>query len=157
MSLSETELKYANSFIELQSTHAVASEFGVTSGTVTEHIRKAKQKCEHTREKINALIKSRREKRNSDRTNPTALELFSLVESQGYRCSLTGDPIKEPSTASLDHKQPRALGGTNQVENLQWVLKEINDMKGTLTQERFIELCCKVADHHRATKDAAVS
>lgn len=157
MSLSETELKYVNSFIELQSTHAVASKFGVTYGTVIERIREAKRKCEHTKEKINALIKSRREKSDSDRTNPTALELFSLVESQGYRCSLTGDTIKEPSTASLDHKQPRALGGTNQIENLQWVLKEINDMKGTLTQERFIELCCKVADHHRKSKEAAVS
>ena len=54
MSLSETELKYVNSFIELQSTHAVASKFGVTYGTVIERIREAKRKCEHTKEKINS-------------------------------------------------------------------------------------------------------
>ena len=34
-------------------------------------------------------------------------------------------------------------------DNIQLVDKRINMMKQSLSQEEFIDLCCKVADHYR--------
>lgn len=149
MPLTETQAKYVERFIETGSVHSVAIEFGVTHGTISEHISTAKRMCAETKARLEEATRKRKEKRTTSADVPPATALLELVESQKYQCALTGESIRDPASASLDHKQPRGLGGSNELENLQWVLKEVNDMKGTLTQERFIELCCKVADHSR--------
>lgn len=74
----------------------------------------------------------------------TATKLRHMIEAQGYRCALSGEEL-DPDNASLDHKTPIANGGTNDIENLQWLHVQVNAMKGTLSQERFVTLCRKVA------------
>jgi len=74
--------------------------------------------------------------------------LLRLIESQEHRCALSGVELK-PEKAELDHKIPYQKGGKHEPENVQWLSKEINRMKGTMTNERFIELCKKVAAWNR--------
>lgn len=82
-------------------------------------------------------------------------EAFELLDKQGCRCALTGVPIqiadtgkehlRGGTTASLD----RIDSGLGYVHgNIQWILKDLNQMKMDLPQERFIELCRLVAKHH---------
>lgn len=85
----------------------------------------------------------------------TIEQVWELYESQNRKCALTDIPIyfeteddieDERGTASLD-RVDSSLGYF--IENLQWVHKEVNCIKMDLTQERFIELCVKVAEKFR--------
>jgi hypothetical protein len=49
--------------------------------------------------------------------------------------------------ASLDHVQPRKLGGKDDVSNLAWVDVAVNFAKRDLTKDAFFELCREVASH----------
>ena len=60
MSITETQSKYVERFIETNSIHTVACEFGVTPDTVREQINKAKQRCAHTKQKIESTLIARR-------------------------------------------------------------------------------------------------
>ena len=83
---------------------------------------------------------------------------FRLLESQGFRCSLSGIEIgiarraradeRGGSTASLDRidsTKPYEVG------NVQWVHKDINRMKQHFSQERFITWCRRVVKHNAKT------
>jgi 5-methylcytosine-specific restriction endonuclease McrA len=49
--------------------------------------------------------------------------------------------VLTPETAALDHIVPCSCGGTNTVENAQIVLSVVNQAKGTMTSDEFIQLC----------------
>lgn len=75
---------------------------------------------------------------------------WKLFVKQGRRCALTGLPLtmsrrRTEHTASLDRIDSREgyVPG-----NVQWVHKEVNMMKRTLPQNRFVELCRLVTSHH---------
>lgn len=75
--------------------------------------------------------------------NLTIEEAAHILKQQDFKCALTGLQIHangplESITASLDRKD-NSKGYS--VENIQWTHKEINMMRGTLSIERFIELC----------------
>ncbi len=63
---------------------------------------------------------------------------MALWEKQRGLCALTGMPLD--NTAELDHKVPRSRGGKNEIENVRWVLKDVNKMKAHLTDEEFMRL-----------------
>lgn len=69
-----------------------------------------------------------------------------LLECQGFRCAYSGKPLKvgDPDT-TLDHKIPRARGGSNELSNLQWVSKRVNQMKTDFTHDEFIRACQVIA------------
>lgn len=71
-------------------------------------------------------------------------ELVSLVESQGFRCQLSGWELK-PENASLDHKMPVSRGGDHAIENLQVLDFRVNKAKGTMTNDEFVEMCNAVS------------
>lgn len=77
---------------------------------------------------------------------PTIRQFVSIPERQGDKCNLSGLPIT-PQKCSLDHKNPRSMGGTDDIENLQLVLPVINRAKGTMTQDQFVAMCHAVARH----------
>jgi len=84
----------------------------------------------------------------------TIEDAWKLFLAQGRRCALSGLELKFPTryvdrsgTASLD-RIDSLLGYV--MGNVQWVHKDINRMKSTLTQSRFIELCGLVAAHNSA-------
>ena len=70
--------------------------------------------------------------------------LESLIQKQGYKCALSGEPL-EPNIAELDHITPHDAGGRHECGNVQWVHQEVNRMKGQMAQERFVYWCVAVA------------
>jgi 5-methylcytosine-specific restriction endonuclease McrA len=69
---------------------------------------------------------------------------MQMLKAQEFRCSLTG-VVLTPETARLDHVVPVSQGGTDDIENLQWVHMDANAAKGTMDQDQFILLCRRVA------------
>ena len=63
-------------------------------------------------------------------------ELRSLLKQQNYTCAISGVKLT-PGTASLDHIVPHSHGGSDDIENAQWLHTEVNRMKGNLTNEEF--------------------
>lgn len=90
----------------------------------------------------------------ADITKKTVLK---LIQSQQYRCALTGLPLTPP-TANLDHVVPLSQGGTHEIENCQVLRADINRAKGTLNNDEFIALCKAVVHYaesgHLETEDA---
>lgn len=70
--------------------------------------------------------------------------LLDLIEHQDYKCALSGLELT-PDTASVDHVVPVGRGGSHAKENLQVLHREINRMKGMLTNEEFVGYCRMVA------------
>jgi len=69
---------------------------------------------------------------------------MQLLKTQGFRCALTGIELT-PQTARLDHIVPVSKGGTDVIENLQWLHIDANTAKATMAQDQFIAMCRKVA------------
>ena len=89
-------------------------------------------------------------------------DAWSAFQKQGGKCAISGVPIemgryRPPSsttvrkwprlgTASLDRKDS---DGDYHKDNVQWVHKEINRMKGKLTDAAFIAMCRTVAQFNQ--------
>jgi hypothetical protein len=75
--------------------------------------------------------------------------VWRLFLLQQHRCSLTGELLlhrgpRGRSTASLD----RIDSSRGYVRgNVQWVHKDVNIIKGTKTQEEFIQMCRRVVEY----------
>jgi len=85
------------------------------------------------------------EAENETQEGLTGQALYRLIESQGYRCGLSGVEIS-PKHSSLDHKTPVVDGGEHVISNVEWVHPVINRMKGTMTREEFIRWCNRVSN-----------
>jgi hypothetical protein len=83
--------------------------------------------------------------------NITLEQVWQLYVKQNKRCAITGLPISFPIkaksrkfNASLDRIDSKK-GYT--IDNVQWVLRDINWIKNKLDQDYFIELCGHVTKH----------
>jgi hypothetical protein len=86
----------------------------------------------------------------------TREQAYELLVKQEFKCSLTGISIVMPETnqdivngnctASID-RIDSSLPYT--LDNIQWVHKNINYMKGNLLQKEFIELCRLVVEKNK--------
>jgi 5-methylcytosine-specific restriction endonuclease McrA len=74
----------------------------------------------------------------------TAADLARIWKNQRGRCAYTGKKLDR--SAQMDHIIPRALGGTDDLCNIQWVCPEINYAKRDLTHAQFIEMCGSVVE-----------
>jgi hypothetical protein len=82
----------------------------------------------------------------------TAEDASAVFDSQNGRCALTGIPIDAGAsgcplteiTASLD-RIDNSVGYV--VDNIQWVHKDVNMMRGSLSINRFVELCHLVGEY----------
>ncbi len=80
----------------------------------------------------------------------TIQQAWQLFLKQGGRCALTGIKLTLPQrynergTASLDRIDSY---GSYELENVQWVHKDINIMKNCFTQEYFKEMCKRVSGY----------
>lgn len=98
----------------------------------------------------------------------TIEDAWALYEAQEGRCALSGLEIEfgryAPESRSVPphHGRPRlntaSLDRINSnegytLDNVQWVHKEINRMKGDLDDAEFTELCRHVAAHNPASQD----
>lgn len=77
----------------------------------------------------------------------TKEEVWDLYEKQNRRCALTGIPIiiaTKNQTASLD----RIDNSKNyEIDNLQWLHKDVNKMKNVHEQSYFIYLCRLISEN----------
>ncbi len=74
----------------------------------------------------------------------TAAEAWSRFLFQDRRCALTGVILTHGVDASLDRIDNTKGYVPN---NIQWLHKDVNWMKGSFTAERFIEICSLVSKH----------
>jgi len=84
----------------------------------------------------------------------TIEDISKLFEKQQHRCFYTGLPIwfdradrRTNSTASLDRIDS---DGDYSITNLQWVHKDVQQMKMDLSHERFVELCQLTAEQAKS-------
>lgn len=80
--------------------------------------------------------------------------LRDLFYAQGGKCAYTGRELVPGTNASLDHKIPKALGGTNDLENLQWVETNVNRAKNALAEDEFLSMCRAVVQHMERNRGA---
>lgn len=73
----------------------------------------------------------------------TARDLARLWKRQRGLCALSG--VRLDRSAELDHKMPRSRGGSDAIENLQWVTHAANFAKRDLTVQEFHALCLNCA------------
>lgn len=78
----------------------------------------------------------------------TLKKVVSKLESQGYRCPLTGWALT-PESAGLDHVIPISAGGKHEMGNVAIVDAKVNRSKGTMSVREFVEMCMAVADWNR--------
>jgi len=82
----------------------------------------------------------------------TAKQLEKKLQDQKFKCALTGVEMT-PTLSSLDHVDPRSMGGEDDINNLQIVLPCVNKAKGTMSQAQFVAMCHAVARHVDDTED----
>jgi len=79
--------------------------------------------------------------------------LLELLDRQNHVCAISGLKIDIGSSATIDHKTPKVLGGENKLENLQWVHRDINLMKRDHTTSEFLLLCTQILNYQKGTGD----
>ena len=73
--------------------------------------------------------------------------LQTLLKTQNYKCAITKDNISFESDIELDHILPTSKGGLNDLANVRWVTKEVNRLKGNLTDSELKALCSKISNY----------
>ena len=76
-------------------------------------------------------------------TPVTMARVLDLLESQQFRCALSGRELN-PQNAALDHVVPIRCGGQHVIENTQVLHKHVNRAKGSLARAEFIDMCHEV-------------
>ncbi len=79
-------------------------------------------------------------------TDVTTSSLMEILKEQDYKCALSGRELT-PDTCQLDHIDPHSGSGQHVMENCQLVHGTLNTMKGTLSNDEFIQACREVAEH----------
>ncbi len=63
-------------------------------------------------------------------------------------CDYTGETMERGRNAALDHIIPKNRGGTNNLDNLHFVLVNVNNLKARMMENEFIDLCKKIVRHN---------
>ena len=66
--------------------------------------------------------------------------LLQRITENGFKCEYSGLPLTV-TNMQLDHIVPVSDGGSSRLSNVAVVHRDINKMKGSMSLERFIELC----------------
>lgn len=141
--LSDLQRKYLCAFRATGNATKAAKIMGVSTGTCGDQIRNICNKLgfENTYE---LLPEDMRRSVRGKGEQATSSQMMHLLIQQEFRCALTGHAMR-PSDCSLDHKTPVSKGGTDKIENLQFVTTEINKAKGVMPNDEFIQMCKRVA------------
>ena len=74
----------------------------------------------------------------STKSREHSIDIENLFIRQNYKCIYTGEELIPGKNASIDHIIPKSKGGNNDISNLQWVSKKINNAKRDMTHEEFV-------------------
>ncbi len=75
--------------------------------------------------------------------NINPFDLWKILKRQKMACPLSGERLTAENI-SIDHKTPLFRGGKNDLTNLQFVIKNVNVAKFTMTDDEFILFCHKI-------------
>jgi len=80
-------------------------------------------------------------------------DIADVMEQQDFRCALTGEPIEFPEVGHPE-QVPASIDRIDSDKgyikgNIQLVLRKVNMMKQSYSQEEFIEVCRKVANYRK--------
>lgn len=89
----------------------------------------------------------------------TIEEAWQLFLNQNRKCALTGQELTLTDTNGSTKDKTASLDRIDnnkgyEIENIQWVHKDINWMKGQFDSDRFIELCKLVSENEKRKEDA---
>lgn len=139
--LTERQSQYLRAYRKTRSAAKAAKLLGVMPDAASEALHRIARKygCKTIRDllEVGDVIAA------NNKNCATASELMRLLKFQEYRCALSGEKLT-PNTAELDHKIPKSNGGEDTIENLQWLDRNVNKMKGRLTTEEFVAICRRV-------------
>lgn len=104
--------------------------------------RKSNKQGNHTNTVVNGIS-----------SNYTCQDVLAKI-GPNPQCYLTGTPIDLDDSASyhLDHIIPTSRGGSNNLDNLQICLKDVNTAKGQLMLDEFYKLCEDVLKYRDSKK-----
>lgn len=71
-------------------------------------------------------------------TNKKYVELLNLFEKQNCKCAYTDKDLILQENCELDHIIPKSRNGSNSIDNLQWLHRDVNKMKHDLTEKEFM-------------------
>lgn len=74
-------------------------------------------------------------------------ELKEVFDKQQGVCPFTGRSLTVGIDTEIDHIVPRSCGGGDNIENLQWVHKDVNRMKSDKMESEFLELIAEIFDY----------
>lgn len=77
-------------------------------------------------------------------TKVTGAQLENLRNKQGGKCYYSGATLTLKNV-SLDHRQPLSRGGEHCMENVVLCTRQINRMKGQMTEQEFLSVCLSIA------------
>lgn len=92
-------------------------------------IEQAKQWQKGNKDKVQIRNQNRRARRVGADGSHTLEETNLLLQDQDHKCACCGEQLTE-SNRHLDHIMPLVLGGSNYIENLQWLCQFCNNSKG---------------------------
>lgn len=96
-------------------------------------------------------VKTNANKRNLD-FNVSIEFLWDLFLKQNRRCSLSGLELKFGNSKQITASLDRINSSIGYIEsNVQWLHKDINNMKQTFDQNQFIEYCKRIVENNRLT------
>lgn len=139
--LTERQAQYLDGYLETKSAKKTAVLLGVSSGQASDILGLIAGK-RGLRRIRDLLPESDRRVATQDKASPG--ELYRLLETQEFRCALSGVELV-PQSTQLDHISPVSNGGSHQISNLQWVESDVNKAKGTMSNEAFVAMCRRVA------------
>lgn len=84
-------------------------------------------------------------------------ELEILWEEQDGRCAYTNTRLIPGINAQVDHSVPRARGGTETIDNLQWVCGAVNYMKSDLRHDEFLGIISIISGNIGNPSNSAIT
>jgi hypothetical protein len=76
-------------------------------------------------------------------------ELLELFEDQNGICPYSGRKMTLGVDTAIDHKIPKSKGGTNEIGNLQWTHRVVNQMKWDTYESDFLNLINEISSYRK--------
>jgi len=89
------------------------------------------------------IVLDRRQSEEPDASEVCGRTLAEMREKQGGKCYYTGEELTLENV-SLDHIIPLCDGGEHSISNVSLCTKEVNRVKGQMSEAEFVKLCRRV-------------
>ena len=113
---------------------------------------------EYNKEKVLEIVNDKKrlvffEKKARSYKNVTTACLIKLYLRQEERCALCGDELLlDTQKTHIDHIEPRAKGGEDDIDNFELVCGCCNYAKRDMSLSDFVLMCHKVANEYHNTE-----